>query len=108
MAHPDWEDAKITIYTAFPKAKQEERISEIKHLIQKGRLPITLKNVQSFTYTDKKSLDKLVFRKSKNADLVIIGFTQKQLDKYGVEVFKQHEGLRETLFISAGERIYIS
>ncbi len=108
MAHPEWEDAKITIFTAFPKAKQEERISEIKHLIQKGRLPITLKNVQSFTYTDKKSLDKLVQRKSKNADLVIIGFTQNQLDKYNIEVFKQHEGLRETLFICAGERIYIS
>jgi hypothetical protein len=108
MAHSDWQDAKITIYTAFPQAKQEERISEIKHLIQKGRLPITLKNVKSFTYTDKKSLDKLVYRKSKNADLVIIGFTQKQLDKFGIEVFKQHEKLRETLFISAGERIYIS
>jgi amino acid transporter len=108
MAHHEWENAKITIYTAFPESKQEARLSEIKHLIQKGRLPITLKNVQSFTYTDKKSLDKLIYRKSKNADLVIVGFTQKQLEKFGVDVFKQHEKLRETLFISAGERIYIS
>lgn len=108
MAHPDWEDSEITIYTAFPKAKQEERISEIKHLIQKGRLPITLKNVESYTYTDKKALDKLVQRKSKNADLVIVGFTQKQLEKNGSEIFQQYDGLRETLFISAGERIFIS
>ena len=108
MAHKEWENAKITIYTAFPESKQEKRLSEIKHLIQKGRLPITLKNVQSFTYTDKKSLDKLIYRKSKNADLVIVGFTQKQLEKFGVDVLKQHEKLRETLFISAGERIFIS
>jgi amino acid transporter len=108
MAHPDWEESEITIFTAFSKSKQDQRISEIKHLIQKGRLPITLKNVESYTFTDKKSLHKLIHRKSKNADLVIVGFTQKQLDKLGVEVFKQHEGLRETLFISAGERIYIS
>jgi len=107
MAHKDWKNSEITIHTAFPKIKQDERVSEIKHLIQKGRLPITLKNVQSFEYTDKESLNKLVYRKSKNADLVIIGFTQKQLEKMGAEVFKQHDKLRETLFISAGERIFI-
>lgn len=108
MAHPDWEDCEINIYTAFPKAKQDERIRDIKHLIQKGRLPITLKNMESFTYTDRESLGKLIFRKSKNADLVIIGFTQKQLDQMGVELFKRYERLRETLFISAGEYIHIS
>ncbi len=108
MANPDWADSKITIFTAFPKDKQEKQIAQIKHLIQKGRLPITLKNVQSYTYTDKKSLNKLIYSKSKNADLVIMGFTQKQLEKYGVEVFNQHDKLRETLFISAGEIIHIS
>ena len=108
MANPDWADSKITIFTAFPKDKQEKQIAQIKHLIQKGRLPITLKNVQSYTYTDKKSLNKLIYSKSKNADLVIMGFTQKQLEKYGVEVFNQHDRLRETLFISAGEIIHIS
>jgi len=108
MANPDWADSEITIFTAFPKAKQDERISRIKHLIAKGRLPITLKNVQSFTYTDKESLDKLVYRKSKNADLVILGFTQRQLEEMGSELFKQHPKLRETLFINAGETIFIS
>ena len=108
MAHPDWEDCEIRIFTAFPKAKQDERVSKIKHLIQKGRLPITLKNVQSFTYKDKESFNKLIYRKSKNADLVIVGFTQKQLDNEGIELFKQHEKLREVIFISAGEYIHIS
>ena len=108
MANHDWADSQITIFTAFPKAKQDERLSRIKHLIAKGRLPITLKNVQSFTYTDKESFDKLIYRKSKNADLVILGFTQRQLDEMGQELFKQHPKLRETLFINAGETIYIS
>jgi amino acid transporter len=108
MAHPDWAESEITIFTAFPKAQKDERISKIKHLIAKGRLPITLQNVQSFTYKDKESFNKLIYRQSKSADLVIIGFTQKQLREMGLELFKQHEGLRETLFISAGESIYIS
>lgn len=108
MAHPDWKDCEITIFTAFPKAKQDERISKIKHLIAKGRLPISLKNVQSFTFTDSESFRKLIYRKSRTADLVIIGFTQKQLDEMGIEVFKQHDKLRETLFINAGQSIQIS
>ena len=108
MAHDDWADSEITIFTAFPKAKMEDRIIKIKHLIAKGRLPITLQNVKSFNYTDKDSFDRLIYRKSKNADLVIVGFTQKQLREMGVDVFKQHEKLREILFISAGETIQIS
>ncbi len=108
MAHQDWKEAEITIFTAFPKAKQDERVSRIKHLIQKGRLPITPKSVQSFTYTDQDSLNRLIYRKSRNADLVILGFTQRQLDEMGIEIFKQHSGLREVLFINAGETIQIS
>jgi hypothetical protein len=77
-------------------------------LIAKGRLPIVLKNIQSYTYTDKESLDRLIYRKSKNADLVIIGFTEKILNEQGVEVFKQHYNLRETLFVNANEPIFIS
>lgn len=108
MAHPEWNDSKVTIFTAFTKEKQKEQLSNIKRLIAKGRLPIALKNIESYTYTDKKSMDKLIYRKSRAADLVIIGFTQRILNDQGVEVFKQHNELRETLFVSAGETIYIS
>ena len=108
MAHPDWKDSKVTIFTAFEKEKHDEQIRNIKRLIAQGRLPIDLKNIESYTYTDKKSLDRLVQRKSKNADLVIIGFTQRVLNDQGAEIFKQHYGLRDTLFVNAGETIYIS
>ena len=108
MAHPDWRKSEITIFTAFTKEKQSEQISNIKRLIAKGRLPIVLRNIESYTYTDKESLDRLIHRKSRNADLVIIGFTQRILNEQGVEVFKQHFNLNETLFVSASESIYIS
>jgi amino acid transporter len=108
MAHKEWADSEVTIFTAFPKDRMEERVVKIKHLIAKGRLPITLQNVKSFNYTDKDSFDRLIYRKSKNADLVILGFTQRQLRDRGIEVFKQHDKLREVLFMSAGETIQIS
>jgi amino acid transporter len=108
MAHPDWNNAKIKIFTAFSKDKQTEQISNIKRLIAKGRLPISLQNIQSYTFTDKKSLDRLIYRKSKDADLVIIGFTRRVLMEQGVEIFKQHSDLREILFVNAEESIHIS
>ena len=108
MAHPDWHKSEITIFTAFTKEKQKEQISNIKRSIAKGRLPIVLRNIKSYTYTDKESLDRLVYRKSKDADLVIIGFTERILTEQGIVVFMQHSNLRETLFVSANESIYIS
>jgi amino acid transporter len=108
MAHPDWHNAEIKIFTAFTKDKQSEQISNIKRLIANGRLPISLQNIESYIYNDKKSLDRLIHRKSRDADLVIIGFSRKVLNEQGVEVFKQHTGLRETLFVNAEESILIS
>ncbi|MCK5558960.1 MAG: amino acid permease, partial [Thermoplasmata archaeon] len=107
MEHPEWADSEITIYTAFPAGEEELQVEKIKRLISRGRLPITLKNVKSFSYKNKRYFDKLINRKSKNADLVIVGFTPEQLEKEGAELFKQHKKLQETLFVMAGEDIFI-
>ncbi len=108
MEHPEWADSEITIYTAFPQGEEEMQVDKIKRLISRGRLPITIKNVKSFSYKNKRYYDKLINRKSKNADLVIVGFTQEQLEKEGAELFKQHRKLQETLFVMAGEDIFIT
>lgn len=108
MEHPEWADSEITIYTAFPAGEEEIQVEKIKRLISRGRLPITLKNVKSFSYKNKRHFDKLINRKSKNADLVIVGFTPEQLEKDGAELFKQHKKLQETLFVMAGEDIFIT
>jgi hypothetical protein len=108
MEHPEWADSEITIYTAFPQKEEEIQVEKIKRLISRGRLPITLKNVKSFSYKNKRYYDKLINRKSKNADLVIVGFTAEQLEKEGAELFKQHRKLQETLFVMAGEDIFIT
>jgi amino acid transporter len=108
IEHPDWEDAEVKIYTAFPRGEEKIQANRIKTLISKGRLPISVENVKSFSYKNRIYFEKLVRRKSKKADLVILGFTPEHLGIMGEEVFKKHPKLQETLFVMAGEDIYIT
>jgi amino acid transporter len=108
MEHPDWGDSEITIFTAFPKGEKEMQVKRIKDLISRGRLPISVKNVKALVYTEDEPFKKLLYNRSKNADLTVVGFTPEQLSSMNVEVFTQYEDLQETLFVCAGEDILIS
>ena len=108
IAHRDWKDSDITIHTAIPKADEDKPMSQIIRLISKGRFPIAVKNIKSFTYADKKRLENLIHYHSGCADLVILGFDMKELETEGIELFKRYSELPETLFICANEKIYIS
>ena len=108
IAHKDWKDCDITIHTVISKAEKDKPMSQIIRLISKGRFPIAVKNVKSFTYTSKEHLKKLIYYNSRSADLVIFGFKKEDLEKEGAELFKQYFNLKETLFISANEEIHIS
>ena len=108
IAHRDWKDSDITIHTAIPKADEDKPMSQIIKLISKGRFPIAVKNIKSFTYADKKRLENLIHYHSGSADLVILGFDKKELGAEGIDLFKRYPDLPETLFICANEKIYIS
>jgi hypothetical protein len=108
MEHPDWNDSEITNFTAFPEGEKEVQVKRIRDLISRGRLPISVKNVKSLVYTDEEPFKKLLYNRSKNADLTIIGFTPEQLEKHNSEIFSQYDELQETLFVNAGEDILIS
>ena len=108
IAHRDWKDCKITIHTAIPKAEKDKPLSKIIQLISKGRFPIAVKNVKSFTYSNSNRLRNLIHYHSGSADLVILGFKKEELDKEGPELFKRYFDLPETLFICSNEEIHIS
>jgi hypothetical protein len=108
IEHPDWKDAEVKIFTAFPRGEEKIQSNRIKKLISKGRLPISVENVSSFSYKNSKFFEKLVSRKSRKADLVILGFTPTHLNVIGEDLFKKHPKLQETLFVMAGEDIYIT
>ena len=85
-----------------------EEVKKIKDLISRGRLPISVKNVKALVYTEDEPFKKLLYNRSKTADLTVVGFTPEQLDAMDTGVFTQYEELQETLFVCAGEDILIS
>ncbi len=107
LGHPAWSRGEITLYAAYPKDEVGERTAQLKQMIGEGRLLISEKNLRVFPTDDRTDFQRLVEAKSASADLVLLGFTQKKLQEKGVGVFEKHGGLRDVLFVSAEERIFI-
>ncbi len=107
LGHPDWRDAEITLYAAYPKGEVKERTAQLREMIRDGRLLITDKNLQVFGTDDRIDFSRLVEVKSASADLVIRGFTGARVQQKGPDFFRKHAGLRDMLFVSAEEKIFI-
>ena len=107
LGHPDWRKGEITLYAAYPRPEVRERTAELHEMIADGRLLISEKNVRVFGTDDRTDFSRLTEVKSEHADLVIRGFTEQKLEQKGPELFNRHKGLRDMLWVSAEERIFI-
>jgi amino acid transporter len=107
LGHPDWQDAEISIFAAFPKSSMREERERLLAMIATGRIPVTARNVRFLSVDDADAFRRLVQRLSAPADLVVMGFTLERLAERGAETFTRHPDLKEVLFVSAAERIVI-
>jgi solute carrier family 12 sodium/potassium/chloride transporter 2 len=107
LAHQDWDNAEISIFAAFPKEEVEEKRQKLTTMVSSGRIPITEKNIRIIPTDSSTDFNQLVQSRSSHADLVIMGFTEERLRQKGIALFKRHPDLKETLFVSASQRISI-
>lgn len=107
LGHPAWDDAEIKLYAAYPKGEVKERTAQLRAMISEGRLLISDKNLQVFATDDRTDFSRLVEVKSGEADLVIRGFTEQRMQQQGAAFFQKHPTLRDVLFVSAEETIFI-
>lgn len=109
IGHPEWAECEIEIYAAFESEEQAKGVKKLDLLIQKGRIPISGKTVQQVHWKKGvKNFENIVSEKSENADLVIMGFSlDKIMDQKG-EYFRRFVGVKDLLFVRAGQRIVIS
>jgi amino acid transporter len=105
--HPDWANAEIRIFTAYPKDRVEAETERLGEMITLGRLPIAAKNLQIIGTDADVDFDALVESRSSLADLVILGFTRERLAEKGSAVFLRHPTMAECLFVAARQRILI-
>ncbi len=107
LGHPDWQQAEISIYAAFPHAGVEAQRSKLNEMISSGRLPVSPMNLRIIPTDDRVDFDRLVETRSAEADLVILGFTPERLKEKGESLFRRHPSLQDVVFVSAREQILI-
>ena len=107
VGHPDWDEADIRIYAAFPKAEVEEQHARLRGMITTGRLPISEKNLEVIGTDEEVDFDRLVDLRSGGADLVIVGFTEDRLCQKGPRLFQRHGALRDVLWVAAEQQVLI-
>jgi hypothetical protein len=97
QGHPEWQEASISVFFLHDgeNAKEEEEV--LRASILEGRLPIAEQNIEHVTHES--SSVQTIKNKSGGADLVILGFTQHDIETMGEDAFERFNGLGEVLFV---------
>jgi len=105
IGHKDWKDAEIKIYS-ITNEKHAHKL-ELHKIIEEGRLPISLQNVNILIDTKKVGTSELICQNSKNVDLTIIGFRPESLKRQGAELFSGYDKIGNILFVNSTNQIEI-
>jgi amino acid transporter len=108
MGHPDWKGSEISLFVSFRAGRMEAEVARLNELIAHGRIPISRNNVVQVHNPDALPFNELVVRNSRDADLVITGFSLERLAREKGSFFKRFEGVSEILFVRAGQEILIT
>jgi hypothetical protein len=80
----------------------EER-KDFEELIRTGQLPISMNNVQFISRDSESDLRSLIKERSRDADLIILGFVEEAIKRFETSMFDGYEGLSNILFINTKE-----
>ncbi len=107
LGHPDWHHAEIHVFAAYPKAQKDQQEARLSEMITSGRLPMSTKHLEIVETDDRSDFNEIVESRSRDADLVIVGFTERHLENRGGELFRDFPALKDVLFVCAQQRILI-
>jgi hypothetical protein len=108
MGHSNWEGSEISLLVAFGESNLDKEVRRLNRLIEKGRIPISKKNVQKIPWKKRSQpYESLVSEHSENADLVIMGFSLDKVVEEKGDFFKKFSNVKDILFVRAGQRIAI-
>jgi hypothetical protein len=108
VGHPDWRRAAIRLFVCSEATDAEREADRLSTLMKEGRLPISMHNVTSVSYSSQKALEQEVEHRSSQTDLVIAGLTGEDLgsEKLG-QTLRSYAGANDVLFVHAIEQISI-
>lgn len=104
LGHPDWRKGRIKIFhleKTIDTHNVDKTKENLKELVHKGRLPISLKNIETIHLTEDMSIKKTINQRSEKAGLTMIGFRFEQLKHEGQKLFEGFDELGDVLFVNA-------
>lgn len=101
MAHPDWGKSQLKMFVVCPYTEEEEAVrEELKERIEKGRLPLTMSNIEIVIPEEGQSFHQVVNAHSKDAGLTFIGFREEIIKRDAVGFFNSFNDIGDILFVN--------
>lgn len=108
VGHPDWRRAEIRLFACSETRDAEREADRLSALMKEGRLPISMHNVTSVSYSSQKALEQEIEHRSSQSDLVIAGLTGEELGSEKLaQTLLAYEAANDVLFVHAIEQISI-
>ena len=101
LGHPDWKNSDIKIFDICKQDEIDEVKKQMNELIEKGRLPITSKNVKILVEEEGKSYKSIINLYSVNAGLTIIGFHEDSIKHLDTSTFDGYDDIGNVLFVNS-------
>lgn len=103
LSHPDWKKSRIKIFEICDENELEKTRKELVELINKGRLPISTKNIKILKREEEISNKEMINKYSENAGLTVVGFRGEQLKHDKKKLFMGYDKVGNILFVNAHE-----
>ncbi|MCW3805454.1 amino acid permease [Plebeiibacterium marinum] len=104
LSHPDWKKGHVKIFSVCKEDEIPETRKQLKELVNTGRLPITMSNIEIIPLSEDKSVKKMITEQSSKAGLTIIGFREEQVKHGGSDIFEGFENMGDILFVNAWQK----
>jgi amino acid transporter len=99
--HPDWRKGNISIYHVSKPNEVKETREKMNELVNSGRLPIAIQNVQIIVEKEGVSPKTMINERSADAGLTILGFRTESINHLKEEIFSGYDDLGNILFINS-------
>lgn len=105
LGYPDWKKSQIQVYFVSNAGDQEYIQEDLIHRIQESRIPISEKNIETFELEEGQNFKDLVNEHSDDAGMVVVGFTDKQVEEEQSQIFSGYDNIQDLLFVSAFKKV---
>lgn len=101
LGHPEWNEGQIKLFALFPESDMSTQRTNLRELVESGRIPISAKNINVLGYQEDVSFESVVAQNSNEADLTVIGFNAQYMKDKHLDFFNGFDEVGNVLFVSS-------